>query len=366
MTDRLSLSAGMASIKTAAERIAKSAAIAIVLSEAPGVDALGSAQALVSGLRAAGKTVSVFAPPTLPSPWLASPGAGAQGEPLREFIISFDLRRSPVKELRYERAEERLDIILSPTAGRIRREDVEFRPGALRYDLVITLGVQRPEAALLSIRQAPELLLEKPILNVDVNSGNAGYGELNLIAEGTLAEVTHGLLAALGVPDDAERSSALLSALASATANFNPACARASAFSLAGELMRSGGAVIPIAPPQRSLAGAQLAARAMLRSRLDAERQALVAFITADDFSKTAATSEAVLPALERLADVVPGLERYALAWQEASGRPVSVLTLRRGESGALTAEAAGQDFHDFDAARVYIAQLPGQAGTVE
>lgn len=366
MADRSSLTPRTASFEAARERIATSAAIAVVLPDAPGLAVIGSAVALASGLRAAGKTVSVFAPPALPSPWLASAGAGAEDDPLREFIISFDLTRSPVKELRYERAEERLDIILSPTAGRIRREDVQFRYGALNYDLVITLGVERPEAAASSIRKAPELLLEKPILNVDANQKNAGYGEINLLTENTLPEVAYELLTALGVPADAERASALLSALAAATANFNPARASASTFLLAGELMRAGGVVTSLLPPRRSLTSAQLAARALLRTRLDEERSALVALLTPDDFSKTAAPPEAAAAALAHLADAVPGLERYVLAWQWAPDRPVNVSLLSRREPEGLVIETAELDFQSFEDARAHIAQLLGDGSAVE
>lgn len=365
MADRSSLTPRTAPLEAARERIGKSAAIAVVLPDAPGLPIIGSAVALASGLRAIGKTVSVFAPPTLPSPWLASSAAGAEDDPLREFVISFDLTRSPVKELRYERAKERLDIILSPTAGRIRREDVEFRYGALNYDLVLTLGVERPEAASASLRKAPELLLSKPILNIDANPRNTGYGEVNLITEYTLPEAAHELLSLLGVPSDAERASALLSALAAATANFKPPRASSSAFLLAGKLLGEGGEVVPLVPPQRSLASAQLAARAMLRTRIDDERRALVALLTPDDFSKTAALPEAAA-ALEHLAEAVPGLERYLLAWQWAPDRPVRVSLLSRQEAGGPAIGAAERDFQSFEDARAHIARLLGEGGAVQ
>ena len=84
----------------AAKRIAQSQTLAVVLPESPGVDVIGAAAALISGLRSLGKIVSVFAPPANGSigPWTAF---AADEEPLREFIISFDLTRSPIQEFNY-------------------------------------------------------------------------------------------------------------------------------------------------------------------------------------------------------------------------------------------------------------------------
>ena len=100
----------------AVARIRECTAIAIVLPEALALDVLGSAVALAGGLRHLGKSVSVFGPPRLPASRAMSwQTIDEDSEPLREFIISFDLARSPIKELKYERDSNRLNIILSPT-----------------------------------------------------------------------------------------------------------------------------------------------------------------------------------------------------------------------------------------------------------
>lgn len=379
----------LSSIEEAVKRIAESGTVAVVLPDQPGMEIIGTAAALISGLRALNKAVTVFAPPAIAAPDTAWQHTGQEDEPLREFIISFDLTRSPVKELKYERAENRLNIILSPIGSRIRREDIEFRYGELRYDLIITVGVPNLEAAQASIRRVPELLLEKPILNITSDPASAGYGELNLIPtaadEGqrqTLAELVHAILTSLKVPsDDPERSNALFAALWAATGEFQPLRTSAAAFSLAGELLSRGAdpaAVRSALIPHRNLAQDQLAARAMVRSRFQKDQDILWSLLTREDFVKTN-TNPADVPAVfQKITDALPYAGRYTMLWQGEDGQIIRCFLACRGRketeqlASALGLNSDGkvmalnETFSTFAAAEEHIAQLLRKADGVE
>lgn len=357
----------------AAKRIAASQTLAVVLPETPALDVIGAAAALISGLRAIGKVTSVFAAASERSLVAWDMPAGDK-EPLREFIISFDLTRSPIKELKYERAENRLDIILSPT-GRIRREDVEFRWGELRYDLVITLGAPSLEALAASIRRAPELLHQKPILNIDVSPANQRYGELNLLPDAgsseppTLAELTHDLLSALAVPtSDPERSSALFAALAAATDEFQPLRTSASAFRLAGELRGLGAApdaLEKLSLSRPSLAEIRLAGRALARSRLEEGSGTLWTLLTAEDFTKTAAVPADAPRVLERIRKAIPRAAVYILLWQDPADSAVRALWESRVERERSRQMLEGS-FPSFAAAEEHLRRLLPPPDAVE
>ncbi|MDP3727635.1 MAG: hypothetical protein Q8R35_03280 [bacterium] len=366
-------SGARATPEEAAKRINGSTTIAVVLPELWRLETIGSAAALVSGLRAIGKAVSVFAPPPGRQSPVAWDALAADGEPLREFIISFDLARSPIKELKYERVSNRLDIILSPS-GRIRREDVEFRWGELRYDLVVTLGASSLEAAAGSIRRAPELLQEKPILNIDADPANQGYGDLNVIPGGaaaaaTLPEIIDRILSTLGVPpDDPERATALFAALAAATGEFRPEQTGAGAFRLAGELKTRGADPVAlrrlVAPPS-NLAEMQLAGRAIARSRVESELGLLWAVVTAEDFLKTGTTPQAMDGVFERLRRTLPGTDRIALLWQEPSSATVRA-RLEEIAQGPASPAALAETFPSFPAAEEHIRRLLANDDAVE
>lgn len=377
-------------LDAAAKRIASSGTLALVLPDAPGMDIIGSSAALASGLRSLGKTVSIFAPPALPGTAIPQWGEyHAEDEPLREFIISFDLARSPIKELKYERGENRLDIILSPTGSKIRREDVVFRYGELRYDLVLALGVPAPEAASSSIRMAPDLLHEKPILNIDAGTANTGYGEVNVISPAasgierpTLPELAYEMLVLLGAPPVEPPSvTALLAGLVAATRNFHPASTRPGAFRLAAELVARGGdlgAAAHALPFPRSFGEEQLAGRAIARSRLEAGESVLWAFLNPDDFTKTSSTSASVPAAADRIAQSISYADCIVLLWRETAEEPVRSYFVARdsgrigrltgcgdGETGEQTA-AAGGTFTSFAEAEAHFARLLREGNAVE
>lgn len=358
----------------AAKRIASSQTLAVVLPETPAFEVIGSAIALISGLRAIGKVISVFA--AAPSerslmPWNM---LGNDEEPLREFIISFDLARSPIKELKYERGENRLDIILSPT-GRIRREDVEFRWGELRYDLVVTIGAPSLEALAKSIRAAPGLLHEKPILNIDASPANQRYGELNLLADAglaeqpTLAELTYDLLSVLAVPaHDPERASALFAALGAATGEFQPERTSASAFRLAGELRGLGAtpdAFRKLSLFRPSLDEIRLAGRALARSRFEEKSGTLWALLTAEDFTKTATTPLARENVLERIRKAIPRATIYVLLWQDPADNAVRAIWEHAAEP-QHPRQALERSFPSFAAAEEHLRQLLPNPDAVE
>lgn len=370
-------------IATAAERLKAARAIALLLPDAPSIEAWGSAAAIALGLRGMGKTVSVFAA-RRGVPALGFGLGEAHDEPLREFILSFDLTRSPIRELRYERDENRLDIILSPVGGRLTREDVGFRSGALNYDLVLAIGVAHPEAALESIRNAPELLHERPVINLDSGSANRGYGEINLLpADGeriTLPELAHELFIALGAEASETEAGSFLAALHAATRSFDPALATPHALRLAADLIERGGRIsepLLLTPPQTRFALDQLAARAVARSRFDPALGLLIALLAPDDFAKTAATEADVPAALERVsafvarASVVALLARTrdaeSIRVSVAAGDPELVSAIRSagGTSPDGPLELARR-FDSFAEAEAEVRRLLETAGAVE
>lgn len=339
------------SIEQAALRIRDSKTIAVVFPDAPSIEVIGSAAAFIKGLKRLGKIVSVFRPPLPLLPGLAPwSGLNDESEILREFIISFDLSRSPVRELKYERDQNRLDIVLSPTGSRIKREDVEFRYGGLSYDLAVTMGVPAIEAASASIALAPEILHEKPVLNIDANPANRGYGEINLIAENsggsprpTIPQIVWNLLGELDVrPNAPEDATALLSALSASTKNFHPAHAGAEAFLTAGELIKAGADGViarQYSAAHEPLKEKQLAGRALARSRFDEKNRTLWSVLTREDFAKTSADASGALKALNRLVELVPNAKRSVLLYQPPDAETIANLIFL-----ADTGEAAGLD----------------------
>lgn len=329
------------------ERVKQANSLAIVLADnAPFAD-LAAGAVLASLLRRAEKVVTVFTPPDAAHrfPELAPFLEGAN-EPIREFIISFDLTRSPIKELRYEREEKRLDILLSPLSGRIRRDDIEFRAGALRYDLAIALNVGSPEAAAASIAGAPEIFIDLPVAAVGVDE-RAPFDEINISRPGrTSAEFVYELALLLGSELDRPDAELLLASLAEATGGLAAHRMTPDAFLTVGNLMKYGAKVpLPVAAAKNLT---QITGRCLARSRFDSPTETAWSLLTADDFEKTGARANDAPHLLSELSRAYPAAKKTALLAEPERGAGIAAYlvvdseeTLARLVQGGFTAMGA-------------------------
>ncbi len=376
-----------ATLEQALSKILSSNAVAIVLPDELNLELIYSAVALKYGLSKLKKNAKIFAPKVNLQKQLPSWNGAAEDETLREFIISFDLTRSPIKELKYERDSNRLNIILSPN-GPIRREDVEFRYGALHYDLVITVGVSNPEKAAASIAQAPELLYERPILNVDTGPANNFYGETNLVAGGdtgarvSIVEQIFKVLAGLKVLDGSpEVLNALLAAILAATKNFANSNVSPETFAITSQLLKLGGN-LELAREQtsgaRSLNIEQLTARAIARSRFDEKTATCWSVLTKDDFAKTGTNWESWSVVLDGVKNAVRGAGHYVLLFQSSESAKIKAAIARERkieqEKSAIQTHRADFDdlailadhYNSFAEAEDHISQLLPSANALQ
>ncbi|RJQ37222.1 hypothetical protein C4552_01850 [Candidatus Parcubacteria bacterium] len=348
----------------AAEKIRAAGAVAIVLPDAAELIAAGTAATLARALAAPDKTVHVFGPMGLPF------GMRIDTEPLREFIVSFDTAHSPVRELRYERDQNRLNVILAPSDGRISRDDVEFRTGSLRYDLAIAVGVASPEAAQSALRRAPELFMEKPVVNLGADSQAQRFGEWNLIADASRGEylpiVAWRLLSVLNaLPQGSADASPLLAALIEATGHLRMPGTPAEALRIAADLLDRGAQVLPeLAPGPERLRAAQLAARALARSRFDPARDITWSVLTPDDFQATGGEPRGLDTMRPELQRMLPYAGRIILLWQDPQSRRVHADLLLAGaplEQAAGRAVLPAETYASFAEAEAAIVGLLGR-----
>ncbi len=311
--------------------------IAILLGGESSWDAFGATVALSRTLKQLGKSVSIFTAAPLSSLPTLFPVADltSDGSPPRDFIISFDLARSPIKELKYEREENRLNIILSPQGGAISREDIEFRLGPLTYDLVLTLGVPEIRAIESTVEETPELLHEKTLVNIDYHPGNTRYGDVNVIeaGAGSLSEIVFALLEELGAaPVAPTTASALLAGMVEAAGL--PFTAKGLAtIPLVARLLDSGADAAGVSKAlgeRRGLGAVQLLGRALARTRYEPETGILFAVVSGEDFTKTGRGPEELPNVLSGLENYFPMARSFVLLWQHPADNLVRAVIRSR------------------------------------
>ena len=200
--------------------------------------------ALISGLNRAGIQADFVANGQLDDNWsvLGSFDQPSQTLASEDFIISLDLSRTKVGQIKYKIEGERLNFLIKPSNGQFQEEDVELLVGRPPYDLVITVGVADPEVLGDIYHNNSALFYQTPVINIDCQSKNENFGQINLVdlVASSAAEIIYDLWCNLQWPLTPEQATYLLAALIYDTKNFTTTKASPQVLLAASNLIREG------------------------------------------------------------------------------------------------------------------------------
>ncbi len=318
----------------AIELLEKSEHLAILFPPEQTLDGLAASEVLAQILASHNKNIGFLTAPdkkdsVIKRPDLFKEVVGAK-QLLREFIISIDTLSSPVSQLRYEKEEQKIDVILSPQSSPFKKEALSFKEGKLQCDCAILLGVANPE--LLTLNSAePEFFTNTPLLNIDFSVENQKYGEVNLLdpQKSSLSEIVYALISVLDPTAlDAEKTTLLLAGIIEQTKSFTAPSTNADTLLAASELMRLGAKHTEAQQLCQDnllpLSLAQLFGRASVRSKIDEDTKVLWSFVTAEDYEKTGRTTTDIPTILDNLQKALPPSRVLVLLSQQPEDKTVS------------------------------------------
>lgn len=325
----------------AIQLIEKSKHIGLVLPASPHHDVLVSAEALVQFLVSRNIYVGIVTP-LRPLNTVTHPGESKQDlnaiDPLsdavlpslaslkpltKESIISLDTHTAPISQLRYENANDRVDIILSPSSSAVTKDHISFREGNIQCDCMITLGVPDIEQIDTSVTDiSPSFFSETPIIALDISEKHKNYAEITLADSSlaSLSELVYHFLASFPnhtIP--AESATLLLSGILHRTEGFT-VITNANTLLSAHELIRMGAnyeaahAMSRISTPFSLM---PLIGRALARSKIDTQKGIVWSLITQDDFLATHRVPADMPDILKRIKKEFPQARACILLWQD-------------------------------------------------
>lgn len=308
----------------AIELIEKSEHLGLLMPKGASFDCLAAGEVLARALAKKGKQTGVIGkdPAGLPIPEVFQNLNSSSGLP-REFIVTLDTTRSPISQLRYEKGETRVDIILSPKESAVLRDSVSFKDGKMLCDCIVAIGVENIEEASEKISGDPDILATTPIVNIDNGAANKNYGEANIVDGGraSVSELVYQFLSSTEEnPLDRDSATMLLAGIVQKTAGFKTGSTSADTLLASSELMRLGASLedaYGLTRESEPLGMAQLTGRASVRSRLDEDKKILWSFLTKEDFDKTGRSPKDVSTVLGRLDSSFPRHNAVAALWQD-------------------------------------------------
>lgn len=314
-------------LQQAFEYIKKSRNILIVLPEFAQADAVSSGLALFLSLKKMGKSLSlVSARPVseklsfLPS--LKEIKTSLQNT--RDFIISVKTEKNKVEKLRYETGENEIKIILT-AQGQLEKNQIELSPGLFKYELIITIGAPDLESLGQIFEQNTELFFNQPVLNIDHQSSNEGYGQINLInaSASSNSEIISQLLESLEKNlIDKEIATCLLTGLIQETKSFQSTKTKPQTLILASVLINKGAdkeKIVESLYQSKPLSYLRLWGRAATRLKVLIDPKSVILTIKSSDFEKTETSYEGLGFVLEETVENFPNYDFWILLWQQSS-----------------------------------------------
>lgn len=318
-------------LKSAASLLERSESVFLALPESPSPDTLAGAELIARRLEKLGKAVGVSSTREdkkwefLPLETLRK-SSGLN----RELVIMIDTKTSPVGEIKYEKSDDSLQIILSPKDKPLSRDAVSVNASAAKADCIIVLGSPALDSLGTLFQKNPRLFFETPVINIDHSFANERFGEINLVdmKASSAAEICWRLAKVmLPEPMDKNEATLILAGIISTTDNFLDGKVLPDTLALAAEALMNGGdrtSIVEAVGEKKALPIFQLWGRAAIRTRFDEKSSTLVSMITADDFNKTGTTPDEVFAIVRHFEEHLHMPQAFVLLWQDPKTSLVS------------------------------------------
>lgn len=320
----------------AASHIDRAKQILLVTREHASVDAIASVVAFAHVLAKMGKTFDALVPgadaKTLPSFLHAPCDLRKEAGAMRAFHLTVNVKDVPLSELMYDVKDGKLDVTLVPKHGEWSPQDVAFKHGDDRYDLILAVDVPDRESLGALARDQADFLYRTAIVNVDSNPANESWGQVNLVDVNAVSttEVIRKWLnaAAPAIAVDEPLATALLTGMIAKTKSFRTPNVTPKTLSTASELIALGAKREDIVHGlwrNRDVATLKLWGRTLARLDQDRELGLIWATLGEQDFLETGADAETLEGVVDELLGYAPEAKVVAFISQRQNALYVSI-----------------------------------------
>jgi nanoRNase/pAp phosphatase (c-di-AMP/oligoRNAs hydrolase) len=251
-------------------------------------------------------------------------------ENLRQFIVSLDITNAKVGQIKYEVKDNTLDFIISPKEGFFSPDDITARTSDFKYDLIITLNTPDLEALGTIYDNDTEFFYQVPIINIDHEAGNEGYGQINLVELTAIAstEILFNLFSSYARElIDEDIATCLLAGIIAKTRSFKTQNITPQALSVSSQLIAMGARreeIVNYLYRSRPLSVLKLWGRVLARLNSDLDGKLVWSVLSALDFAKTETVEDDLEEVIDELIVNIPEAQVVVLVYQKPTASPES------------------------------------------
>jgi len=249
-----------------------------------------------------------------------------------DFLISLDCTDIEVDKLRYNKIGDRLNILISPKSGTFTSDDVSFRKGQSKYDLVIALDCGDINQIGKLRKENIDLFYDNVVVNIDHHVSNDHFGKINLVdpTATSTAEIILSLLDSMQaqVGDkvklmDPDIATSLLTGITVDTNSFQNQNTSPKAFSVSAQLLAAGARqqeIIKNIYKTHDISTLKLWGMALSNLKYDSDAKIVWTIINKSDFENSKAEENQVEGLMDELITSAPGSEIALLLRETENG----------------------------------------------
>lgn len=228
------------------DQIKKSETILLCIGKNPKGDSLGAALGLYIALKKFGKKTDIVCPTGFLSKYNFLPSSELithKLEGAKDYILSLDIDKENLQQLRYEVEDKKLRIFITANNVNIDEKNITIESSKFKYDLIISIGASDLENLGGVYDENSELFYETPVANIDHNPSNEYFGKINMVdvAVSSSSEIIYNLISELDEKlFDENISTDLLAGIISETESFQNKNTTPKAFLAAASLVSYG------------------------------------------------------------------------------------------------------------------------------
>jgi len=308
------------------EQINKASNILITFKKTWNGDAVASALALFLFLKKMGKTVEVAAEKfSLDKLYSFLPDYAEikhELSNLRKFIISLDITNTKVSQIKYKQEENKLNFIISPQDGFFSPADITSGASGFKYDLIITVDTPDLETLGKIYDNDTEFFYQTPIVNLDHNSNNEEYGQINFIelTAVSTSEIIFSLFESFSRDLlDEDIATCLLTGMIAETKSFKTSNITPRSLLTASQLMTLGARreeIVNHLYRSKSLNVLKLWGRVLARLASGLDNKLVWSTLSAADFAKTNSTEKDLTDMIDELIISIPTAKVVAIIYE--------------------------------------------------
>jgi phosphoesterase RecJ-like protein len=255
---------------------------------------------------------------------------------IRKLTLKVNAKNAKIDELSYNMEGDELHIHLLPKSGTWNQDDVRIDANSYKHDLIIAIGAVDLETFGDIFKQYSDFFYQTPIINIDHNSANEHFGQVNLVDMSAVScsEICYETFMRIDESlVDEEIATLFLTGMIYKTRSFKTENVTPRTLKLAGDLITKGARrdeIVQKLYKIRSVETLRLWGRALARLKSDNVHNIVWTMLTRQDFVNAGADASALESIIDELLLSAPQAQIASILYEHEDGYTASILHARR------------------------------------